>query len=121
MDEDKLDSRGTVHTLDFLVSKEITAQEVLAQSGIWRSAWAQAKPRVEHSSKMIAARIRGHEKEHGTAEQKRQRWENYQNVLDRVAKEHSGWSRMGVYEEVARLCDCNEKTIRRHTKFPELP
>ncbi|MDA2927998.1 hypothetical protein MYX78_12345 [Acidobacteria bacterium AH-259-G07] len=112
--------------MDFLVSPEATLKEVSLQSSFMRSVW-------EKSGEMVLSIVAGGRKG-GMAKQgaREQKWENYQKVSDKVAREHPDWGRMRVARKTVRECNralaaldleriesktVSLKTILRRTKF----
>ena len=101
-----------------MVSEEITAQEVVAQSGLWREKWNALRPRARHGLKMIVAFNSYQEERYGTAAYRQETKKHRREVFAKVKAEHPEWCLMAVYEEAGKRCKCSEKTIRRAFKDP---
>lgn len=63
----------------------------------------------------------GHEKVHGTAEEKRDRWDRMQTALDAELRRNPSLGFTGASKKVAEQLGVSDRTVRNHTKDPTKP
>ena len=118
-------------TLDYLLAEETTLSQVIHEatikSGINRSLRETEKHSIQIGDAIIINAQKRHEKLHGTRKDKEERWGCFQETQDKVFEENPNrpktWIRRITATRSAKKLGldkvpCN-KTIERHTKFPE--
>jgi hypothetical protein len=68
--------------------------------------------------KIVTSARSGHESVHGTEEEKKRRWLEDQEEVNRLCKEHPEWSWAEIKRRAAINRRCNAKTIDRHCNDP---
>lgn len=73
--------------------------------------------------KIVSGAQRGHERVHGTKDEKQRRWDIYQDEVNTLCESHSNWSWSRIKGQAvknlkAKNMTCCERTIQRHCRDP---
>lgn len=87
-------------------------------SGIAVRFFSAAEPVLERGKKVLGGAIKGHEKTHGTAIEKAQRWAEFQKEFDQILQRRPGLNKTSICRLVASKFDVTRETVSRHIKDP---
>jgi hypothetical protein len=79
---------------------------------------AKIQPTFKTGAKIRAGASKAHIKTHGTAEEKKQRWAQYQQSLNEVISRNPQLSHWGASKLIAIEKRCAAKTVYRNTEDP---
>jgi len=75
----------------------------------------QAMPHIVRGEKVLAGAKSAHEETHGTAEQKKQRWQQYQDECIELKENNSYLGITEIRRKIAKKNGVSYKTVLRHT------
>jgi len=81
----------------------------------FRQFYSQNKLDIERGLRVINGARSAHAMIHGTPEQKKKRWAEYQTAVDQCRADNPAWGITAIQSKVAENFDCSLKTIQRHT------